>query len=127
MVELVYTADLKSAPFQWVAGSSPAARTTCNAHKIVFYERKWAFKSLNGRDVYAIFPSFYGFIARQPLFRKLSSVPMISRLRRNLLRTTAFALLMPLGIFNQKACSRPGKLLQPLIDALVRVGRPVCP
>ncbi len=34
MVELVYTADLKSAPFQWVAGSSPAARTTCNALKI---------------------------------------------------------------------------------------------
>lgn len=28
MVEQVYTADLKSAPFQWVVGSSPTVRTS---------------------------------------------------------------------------------------------------
>ena len=34
VVELAYTADLKSAPDQWVAGSSPAVRTTCTGLKI---------------------------------------------------------------------------------------------
>ena len=34
MVEVEYTADLKSAPYQWVVGSSPAARTTCISLKI---------------------------------------------------------------------------------------------
>ena len=34
VAELVYAADLKSAPTQWDAGSTPAARTTCIRLKI---------------------------------------------------------------------------------------------
>ena len=49
VAELAYAADLKSAPYQWVAGSSPAARTTCTRLKIPLQSLHLCIRKLTNR------------------------------------------------------------------------------